>query len=162
ELRTFAPWAELLAKVPRVLSEGTLSEPWNGLSSRLRAATTPAAIASATELALHDIDAIEHALDTGPGISADERDEAAPFLTGLRVKIEESKQSCEALEVALTRAAKRSVELADAMDFAFLYDKDRTLFSIGYNLSAGKLDTSYYDLLASEARLASIVAIAKG
>ena len=47
------------------------------------------------------------------------------------------------------------------MNFQFLYNGDRKLFAIGYNVDDRKLDTSYYDLLASEARIASLVAIAK-
>ena len=48
------------------------------------------------------------------------------------------------------------------MDFNFLYNHSKKLFSIGYRMSDGLLDDSYYDLLASEARLLSFVAIAKG
>ena len=48
------------------------------------------------------------------------------------------------------------------MDFSFLFDVDRKLFAIGYNVTASRADDSYYDLLASEARLASFVGIAKG
>ncbi|MFA5982629.1 MAG: glucoamylase family protein [Methylococcaceae bacterium] len=47
------------------------------------------------------------------------------------------------------------------MDFSFLYDTSRHMFSLGYQVSEGKLDPSFYDLLASEARLSSFVAIAK-
>ena len=46
-------------------------------------------------------------------------------------------------------------------DFSHLYSKEHQIFSIGYNLEEDKLTDSYYDLLASEARQASIVAIAK-
>ncbi|MGB8212135.1 MAG: glucoamylase family protein [Anaerolineales bacterium] len=49
-----------------------------------------------------------------------------------------------------------------AMDFRFLFDDRRLVFHIGYNVSTERLDPSYYDLLASEARIASLVAIAKG
>ena len=52
--------------------------------------------------------------------------------------------------------------MAEAMEFGFLLDQDRKLLSIGYLVPEGKLDPSCYDLLASEARLASFVAIAKG
>jgi cyclic beta-1,2-glucan synthetase len=52
--------------------------------------------------------------------------------------------------------------MADAMQFAFLLDPERGLLSIGYRPADGTLDPSCYDLLASEARLASFVAIAKG
>ena len=48
------------------------------------------------------------------------------------------------------------------MDFQFLLDPDRLLLSIGYQAAEGALDPNCYDLLASEARLASFVAIAKG
>jgi len=47
------------------------------------------------------------------------------------------------------------------MDFSFLYDASRDLLSIGYNIIDRRLDPSYYDLLASEARLASFILIAQ-
>jgi cyclic beta-1,2-glucan synthetase len=53
-------------------------------------------------------------------------------------------------------------ELSESINMRFLYDPERRLFSIGYNVSEGRLDSSYYDLLASEARLGSFVAIARG
>jgi cellobiose phosphorylase len=53
-------------------------------------------------------------------------------------------------------------KLATGMDFGFLYDDKRQLFAVGYNVDERQRDTSYYDLLASEARLASFVAIAQG
>lgn len=53
-------------------------------------------------------------------------------------------------------------EMVYEMDFSFLYDPTRKLFSIGYRMSDSSLDASFYDLLASEARLLSFVAIAKG
>ncbi len=69
--------------------------------------------------------------------------------------------------------AARMIDLADRanayfdeMRFGFLYDRKRQLFAIGYRLAdqfgGARLDTSFYDLLASEARLASFIAIAKG
>ena len=48
------------------------------------------------------------------------------------------------------------------MEFGFLFNGDRKLLSIGCQAKEGTLDPSCYDLLASEARLASLVAIAKG
>lgn len=67
-------------------------------------------------------------------------------------------------ECAPTLAA-RADRLFGAMNFRFLFDPKRQLFSIGYRLAdaegTGGLDSSYYDLLASEARLASFIGIAK-
>ena len=48
------------------------------------------------------------------------------------------------------------------MDFTLLYNPQRRLFSVGFNLEDGRLDRAHYDMLASEARIASLVAIAKG
>ncbi|WP_425905627.1 GH36-type glycosyl hydrolase domain-containing protein [Nitrobacter sp. TKz-YC02] len=62
----------------------------------------------------------------------------------------------------LKALANTAREMALAMDFAFLLDPDRKLLSIGYSLADNGLDSSCYDLLASEARLASLFAIAKG
>ncbi|HTL05800.1 MAG TPA: hypothetical protein VL241_08645, partial [Gemmatimonadales bacterium] len=66
------------------------------------------------------------------------------------------------LKPRLEALAERALGFATEMDFGFLFDPSRKLFSIGYSPAAHGLDPSYYDLLASEARLASFVAIAKG
>lgn len=55
-----------------------------------------------------------------------------------------------------------SERLVSEMDFRFLYEKKSGLFSIGYNVEKAELDEGTYDLLASEARIASLIAIAKG
>ena len=57
--------------------------------------------------------------------------------------------------------AERCRQYALEMDFKFLFDERRKLFSIGYSPGANTFDNSYYDLLASESRLASFMAIAK-
>ena len=51
--------------------------------------------------------------------------------------------------------------LINNTDFSYLYDKEQRIFSIGFNVEENKLTKSYYDLLASEARQASLIAIAK-
>ncbi len=53
-------------------------------------------------------------------------------------------------------------EMYDRMNFRPLYDRQRDLFTIGYNAEEEHLTKSYYDLLSSEARMASFIAIAKG
>ena len=61
----------------------------------------------------------------------------------------------------IERLALRCKEFSRA-EYDFLYDETRHLMTIGYNVNAERRDSSYYDLLASEARLASFVAIAQG
>ena len=62
---------------------------------------------------------------------------------------------------ALERLARACGELA-RMDYSFLVDKSRRLLAIGYNVAQQRRDASCYDLLASEARTATFVAIAQG
>ncbi len=62
---------------------------------------------------------------------------------------------------AIERLALQSIELS-RMEYDFLFDKERHLLTIGYNVGERRRDASYYDLLASEARLYSFVAIAQG
>lgn len=64
--------------------------------------------------------------------------------------------------VRLTALMNQCDELVLGMDFRFLFDEQRKLFAIGYNVAESRRDNSYYDLLASESRLASFIAIAKG
>ena len=71
-------------------------------------------------------------------------------------------QTPEPCIARLHAVAQTSREMALEMEFAFLLDDDRKLLSIGYLASEGHQDPNCYDLLASEARLASFLAIAKG
>jgi len=63
--------------------------------------------------------------------------------------------------IAIYHLSEQVLELAD-MQYAFLYDKSKHLLSIGYNVDDHRKDASYYDLLASEARLGVFVGIAQG
>ena len=73
----------------------------------------------------------------------------------------------ETIRLATTRIdtaedlALQCNKLAD-MEWDFLYNKTNHLFAIGYNVQEHQMDASYYDLLASEARLATFIGIAEG
>jgi cyclic beta-1,2-glucan synthetase len=67
-----------------------------------------------------------------------------------------------AIAAQLARIAAICERLVREMDFRFLYEPRRKALSVGYDLSAGRMVPSYYDLLASEARIATFIAIAKG
>ena len=62
----------------------------------------------------------------------------------------------------LRAVARMARSFAMAMDFGFLLDPEKELLSIGFAVSTNTRDASCYDILASEARLASLIAIAKG
>jgi cyclic beta-1,2-glucan synthetase len=61
----------------------------------------------------------------------------------------------------LKHIASTAGKLADEMDFRFLLDPRRKLLSLGFEVESGKHATACYDLLASEARIAAFVAVAK-
>ncbi len=105
-------------------------------------------------------------------IPAPVRDEATPS-----APLDETVQAwCRKLKLDLLSARTAVTRLVDGfqdiagkaettitgMDFRFLFNERRQVFHIGYNASSEQLDPSYYDLLASEARVASLIAIAKG
>ena len=82
-------------------------------------------------------------------------------LENFRQHFEASIQRAGTRMALIEQLARQSGELAQ-MDFGFLYDHERRLFTIGYNVSDQRRDVGYYDLLASEARLTNFVAIAQG
>src|SRR5438270_2839297 len=70
-------------------------------------------------------------------------------------------KSCTEQDVKRLRAiAERAHAYATEMDFRFLYDEKRKLFTIGYHIGSNLVDNSYYDLLASASPLASFRAVA--
>ncbi|MDQ3069387.1 MAG: carbohydrate-binding protein [Acidobacteriota bacterium] len=101
-----------------------------------------------------------------PYISTVDSGNLAGALLTLAVGLQGIAKQDAASSDALTALASRAETLFGEMDFRFLYESRRRLFAIGYRLAdadnPGRQDASYYDLLASEARLASFLAIAKG
>ncbi len=148
DLDTYHPWlviterpppsiAEMAAQIGAILSDAITLDDLRGKAARARElieASSAKADGDADFSRWRD--AIEKAIDSG--------------LEARRM-----------LESDLTALAGRAEEIAFGMDFTFLYDPDVRLFRIGYNESTGQPDANHYDLLATEARLASFFAIAK-
>jgi cyclic beta-1,2-glucan synthetase len=93
--------------------------------------------------------------------------EVLAWVEALRESIESHTRDLDAAAAAalphrLTILVRSAETLVRAMDFGFLFDPVRKLLAIGYRVADGSLDPGRYDLLASEARLTSFVAIAKG
>jgi cyclic beta-1,2-glucan synthetase len=85
----------------------------------------------------------------------------AAWVADVRDEREKVRASSKDLLAQAARLSELCEELADAMDMQFLYDADRRLFAIGYQVGGPMIFSAHYDLLASEARLSSLVAIAK-
>ncbi|HMB96102.1 MAG TPA: glucoamylase family protein [Tepidisphaeraceae bacterium] len=83
------------------------------------------------------------------------------WISQVRQAIADSSEHAAARIKSLQKIADQCHDFAE-MDFSFLLDEASNLFSIGYNVSDQRRDNSFYDLLASEARLGSFIAIAQG
>ena len=84
------------------------------------------------------------------------------WIADVGVEYEKARRASADLLDRSGHLGEMSDALADGMDMHFVYDAQRRLFAIGYQVGGPLNLTAHYDLLASEARLASLVAIAKG
>ena len=162
QARELAPCVEWLLVAPALLHEGPFAQQYAELFLRVREARSPAELSAAAAACLGEVPKLEQALLGHVDIGAEERASTSSFLLELQLRLTRTVSSCRAIEARATKVGEEAVDLADGMDFGFLYDQDRALFAIGYNVSGARLDASHYDLLASEARLASLIAISKG
>ena len=146
-LGRYAPWAALVADAPAGARDDAELAPL--------LAFVPSLVGLAEGLvgALSALDAMS---------AAPQDSEARTWATTVADGIRESRPAAVELLARMRLDASIAREMWEHTDFSMLFDKHRQLFSIGYNLNEGRLDPSYYDLLASECRLASFLAIAKG
>ena len=164
-LKALMPWSLYLHDSPALLQEDAGDA---GLEARWQALRA----ALPVQVRVGDIPAI--CADAQPKL-ADLR-AALDTLSAPSAPIAAARQWCDALAVDLEAAATAVSELlstyrdisqqldrlVNEMDFGFLYNPQRNVFHIGYNVDAEKSDPNFYDLLASEARAASLLAIAQG
>jgi cyclic beta-1,2-glucan synthetase len=90
-----------------------------------------------------------------------ELESRGPLGGGLQTVLAEAKSTAEATAARLRKIAVDCQQLSQEMDFSLLVSAHRKLLSIGYDVDAEKLNKSCYDLLASEARVATYIAVAK-
>ncbi len=155
-------WASAIARQCRnALDELTFLAPWTalpGVPERLSDFKIIGEIPTLAELArldkelLPEISRLQAAYET-PGETL--------WLLQLRDLISEASSRAQERIATIATLARQLNELAN-MEYGFLYDKARHLLSIGYNVGEDRRDSSFYDLLASEARLSCFVAIAQG
>ncbi len=103
-------------------------------------------------------------MDSAVALTGDTLSEAKVWTLGMQSALADhlSDQTAPSDAKLLAEVEALCRTLALDMDFGFLLDPDRKLLSIGFSVATNRLDTNCYDLLASEARLASLFAIAKG
>jgi|CXWL01.1.fsa_nt_gi cellobiose phosphorylase len=141
DLMFLAPWALLSASQNRLSACGDIDE-----------------IPTLRELARLDevcLSAIEHRM------GVETTHEETTWVDPLRVLIAKASQRARERITAVEALARQAGHFAN-VEYDFLFDKGCHLLAIGYNVGERRRDLSYYDLLASEARLCSFVAIAQG
>ncbi|WP_197463096.1 GH36-type glycosyl hydrolase domain-containing protein [Microbulbifer thermotolerans] len=154
------PWQRLLQSPPLLYrQDGALADGFQELEEVLRAPLTLASLPQKCQVAEALLADLESALNAE---GAEHRDDAVAWNNRLRAALREAQANVDGYRSDLQRLAARARQWVEEMDFAFLYDPDRHLFHIGYNVTDAALDPNYYDLLASESRLTGFLAIAKG
>ena len=150
------PLGEALGALAVLLDEGPGTSA--DLAERLAALAPRAAAATAIAGALARERADEATAETAAWADATSRS----IESHLRDVAADSSGNDHSLQHRLIALAETARTMAGAMRFDFLFDPERKLLSIGYRVMEGGLDPSCYDMLGSEARLASFVAIANG
>lgn len=139
------------------LLEPTLSSGQSTLSERLMRLMTKARIMSDMVRAVATERGDEHSIEMLSWAEATRQS-----LEGHYLDSTQSERAIQAQKQRLLTLETKLRALVSDMAFGFLLDPDRKLLSIGYLVNENQLDQSCYDLLASEARLASFIGIAKG
>jgi cyclic beta-1,2-glucan synthetase len=160
DARISLPWLRLRPlHLAAVTATGASKTPeWQAIERLFQSDATLANTPERLEAAARDLGAYRASLANPSG---SDREQLAR-IDALLQAVAQSVKDAGLLLQRLTDIAHRSEEMFDAMDFSFLFDDSRKLFAIGYRATDGHLDPNCYDMLASEARLASFIAIAKG
>lgn len=158
-----APWLSLAsgsgAQIPHKAESGQIGAT---LPAKLAALDLAPSLRQVAEVDETLCPLLEKALQTHSAKPASDGnlEEAAQLNPWLRCLQEASRRARQRI-LTLETLERQTAAMAE-MDFSFLFDPVRKLFSIGFNVSERRSDASYYDLLASEARLCSYAAIAQG
>jgi len=174
EIETLMPWViyldDLPGEIPAVFSgdgNGSAAAGYRVIVSKLARAHTPAEVVRVYPQVIEELEKLERAWDgvyeDGPGSGEDpERQKALEWIRSLRDSLLNSLGFARQVVEGLKALGDTAEVMVGETDFTKLYDARRDLFSIGFNIEENRLTRAHYDLLASEARQASLVAIAKG
>jgi cyclic beta-1,2-glucan synthetase len=157
------PWRVAFQNIPATFRDEamppSLADVWHALEDAFPEHPSLTEIPAACRAGRQVLERLRDALTSQDGA---DREAAYRWAKELDEKLGVAALAARSLEIGYHNLARRCDALFQAMDFSFLFDSQRQVFHIGYNVTTNSLDLNYYDLLASEARLASLVAIAKG
>jgi cyclic beta-1,2-glucan synthetase len=165
EFQTLLPWRAHLVFPPAAVREappGPIRDAWTALRATLPQRTSLADAATTNERVRGSLEALHRLLEATEDLAGEARDEALSWIRKVGRDLDTADHQAGALRAQLVAIRSTARRFVAEMDFRFLYDTSRGLLHIGYNVDAAGLDRSYYDLYASEARLASYIGMAKG
>ncbi|MCC6147872.1 MAG: hypothetical protein IT308_09935 [Anaerolineaceae bacterium] len=167
-----APWIPLLEELPLYLQDARFSEALANLKAALPYNLSLGKISARVGRANTSILELQNLLkEETPAGSAQPEEEALAkeqiqtvlvWFKALTAALARADRNARALLEKFDTIAMQAERYVNEMDFRYLYNTRRRVFHIGCNLDAGQLDPNFYDLLASEARITSLIAIAKG
>ncbi|MGH9703807.1 MAG: GH36-type glycosyl hydrolase domain-containing protein [Candidatus Acidiferrales bacterium] len=160
DLEILIPWTRLSATDIALMARRPLEEvpEWAAIEPYFRFIPSLEDAPDRFAAVLRDLGALRSRLVQNSVVSK----ETIERIDRLSKAFQQSETAAASLIRRLTAATQACEHLFNEMDFSFLFDESRELFSIGFRLNDSKLDESYYDMLASEAHLTSFIAIAKG
>ncbi|MGE5461770.1 MAG: glucoamylase family protein, partial [Syntrophothermus sp.] len=159
DIQILAPWLLALAETPVLKpqpgKETDFDSTWNELLISLSLHPQIREIPQISEQANRLIGTLMDLMDYG-------NPDAFNWFEVLSYDLKSAQRLSASLLADFVSIAQRAETLFDEMSFGFLYNPNRHVFHIGYNVESGRMDPNYYDLLASESRIASLIAIARG
>ena len=164
-INELVPWIPYIENIPVVLQQGVFCAKIDNLKDYLiynpRLFQIPQLVPAAKLLIgqlLQELKEIKTSTDSFDATVED----AVSWLEGLQKALLYANDNAIHLQDQFMELGNQTNQFLDDIDFAFLYNSTRNVFHIGFNLETGQLDNNYYDLLASEARIASLFAISRG
>ncbi|MDW7753744.1 MAG: glucoamylase family protein [Brevefilum sp.] len=165
QINLLAPWMETWQERPEILRNFNnelwldVFQPW--LNDR----ALKSSISEVPPLCERTIDALTSLLSLEDheifnNFDSIQRQRISKWMIKFIGNLEDSKAHAqETLDLIKSLQEKISFSL-ERMEFDFLFDESREVFYLGYQVGSGRLDKNHYDLLGSEARTASLYAIA--
>ena len=166
EMHDLCPWALTMADAPEMLltlsaNDQDVDHPddlatiWNDFRAEF---SFRPALKEIPDMCIDSLQKLKHLQNQLPETAED----AITWCNNFADDLESAKKTAQDLIKVFHDLAQRAETYFSKMDFGFLFDPQRQVFHIGFNAESGRFDPNYYDLLASEARMASLLAIARG
>lgn len=165
EIEMLLPWLPAMDRPPALFSDAgpdtDLRSAWRVLQNALPATPTFQSIGDLTRVAQGHLNSLLSLLDDSAA-TPELLEDARAWCRRLHDDLGAAHLTVRGLEVGFQEQTQQVERFVGEMDFTLLFDRQRHIFYLGYDVAGERFDTNHYDLLASEARIASLVAIAKG